>query len=145
MRRRNTVDTTVHQEEVVGQMCPFLLAYGFPVDEYSIVVIGDTGVGKTTWATARAPKPALLVSHMDQLKNFRPSYHKSIIFDDMSFQHLPTTGQIHLVDYHQPRAIHIRYGTVTLPKETVKIFTCNELPFTDHPAIRRRIHIINAY
>jgi len=142
-RARSEVDTTVNNEPNLGTMTWYLQLLQLP-ETKSIILTGTTGIGKTTWALSRSPKPALLVSHMDQLKKFNPTIHKSIIFDDMNFQHLPVTAQIHLVDNDQSRAIHVRYGIVTIPHGITKIFTCNEYPFTYHEAIERRTKHINA-
>lgn len=69
----------------------------------SIVIIGAAGTGKTSWARKHVPKPALFVTHMDVLKQLT-ARHKAIVFDDMSFKHLPREGQIAIVDREQPRA-----------------------------------------
>jgi hypothetical protein len=87
-----------------------------------------------------APKPALLVSHIDRLKSFSPTIHKSIIFDDMNFKRLHREAQIHITDTNDARDIHIRYGIVHIPAKTPKIFTGNYLMFNDDPAILRRIN-----
>lgn len=112
----------------------------------SIVVVGPSGCGKTTWCKWRCPKPALWVRHIDVLRSFRPGYHKCIVFDDMSFTHMPPTAQIHLVDWQDSSHIHCRYGHATIPEGTLRFFTCNTFPFaTDGPeslAINRRIHLI---
>jgi len=107
------------------------------------ILIGPTGIGKTTWATIHIPKPALLISHMDDLKLFSNQIHNGLIFDDMNFTHLPLQAQIHLVDFDQPRSIHVRYTCAHIPAETHKIFTCNHYPFTEHPAIARRCILID--
>lgn len=109
------------------------------------VVIGPSGIGKSVWAKQMAPKPCLWVSHLDVLRMYRPDYHRSIIFDDMSFKHMPVQAQIHLTDWTDSRQIHCRYGYATIPAKTVKIFTCNEYPFETHPAIERRVTLINLY
>lgn len=112
-------------------------------DETKVLILwGDTGLGKTSMAKILVPKPALMVSHLDDLKKFRSGYHKGIIFDDVSIKHLPETSQIHLLDSFDTRSIHVRYGTVTIPKDTPKIFTCNEFPVSKIPAIERRIQAI---
>lgn len=112
-------------------------------DESKVLILwGDTGLGKTSMAKILVPKPALMVSHLDDLKKFRSGYHKGIIFDDVSIKHLPETSQIHLLDSFDTRSIHVRYGTVTIPKNTPKIFTCNEFPVSKIPAIERRIQNI---
>lgn len=109
----------------------------------SICLVGPSGCGKTSWAKRECPKPALWVRHLDVLRSFRPEYHKSIVFDDMSFGHMPITAQIHIVDWQDVSHIHCRYGHATIPENTLRFFTCNNFPFADHPAIHRRLHLIN--
>ena len=140
------VDTTINEEdEIPGTFDGRLGWIDFSNPHKCTVIIGPTGMGKTVFAKTKAAKPALFVSHMDDLKSFDATRHKSIIFDDMCFKHIPTQGQIHLVDTFEPRSIHIRYGTVKIPAGIQKWFTCNEQPFSDHEAIRRRINQINFY
>lgn len=141
-KRRNTVDINITEETSnPGKMNFYLESLVPSPTDHSIILLGPTGCGKTTWAIKHSIKPSLLVSHIDQLKQFKPNFHKSIIFDDMDFTHWPRTSQIHLVDYDQPRAIHIRYGIINIPKEIQKIFTCNEFPLATDTAINRRIKI----
>lgn len=110
----------------------------------SFVIRGDSGIGKTQWALTLIDRP-LLVTHMDQLRLYDPRRFGGIVFDDMSFSHLPREAQIHLVDTAQPRAIHVRYGLAHLPSGTKKIFTTNSLNiFLNDPAINRRITYFNA-
>lgn len=110
--------------------------------EKVLILWGDTGLGKTTMAKILIQKPALMVSHLDDLKKYRSGYHQGIIFDDVSIKHLPETAQIHLCDYNDTRSIHVRYGTVTIPRGTEKIFTCNQYPVGEHPAISRRVQSV---
>lgn len=72
----------------------------------------------------------------------------------MSFSHWPAQSCIHLVDQELPRSINVKYGTVTIPQQTKKIFTSNKDSFieifcygekmskTDDEtnAIERRVH-----
>lgn len=129
-----------------GLMKPVLQNLVFSIDwleEKCLVLIGDSGIGKTTWAKKVIPKPCLFVTHIDELKLFRKDYHKSILFDDVSFHHYPIQAQIHLVDYFDSRTIHIRYGVATIPAKTIKFFTCNENPVNlAHPAIARRCKVV---
>lgn len=109
----------------------------------TLIMWGESGTGKTTLALNLLPK-ALIVSHMDDLRNLSPK-HYGIIFDDMSFTHIPREAQIHLLDWDLARSIHIRYGCAHIPKHTPKIFTTNVpygLIFLDDPAINRRTKII---
>lgn len=109
----------------------------------SIVLVGASGIGKTSWVKRVCPKPALWVRHMDVLRNFRAEYHKCIVFDDMSFGHMPVQAQIHLVDWQDTSHVHCRYGHATIPANTLRFFTCNSFPFSPHPAVLRRIHQMN--
>lgn len=108
----------------------------------SVVLWGAAGIGKTEYAKYLLPK-ALFVSHMDKLGDFSEAY-QGIIFDDMSFEHLPREAQIHIVDQDNPRDIHIRYTTANIPANTPKFFLTNVhngAIFLHDPAIMRRIII----
>jgi len=90
----------------------------------SVILWGDSGTGKTCYAKALLPT-AFWCRHMDELVNYDPGVHDGIIFDDMEFLHIPRTAQIHLVDYDDPSAIHVRYAVARIPAGTKKIFTTN--------------------
>lgn len=106
----------------------------------TLILVGPSGIGKTEWAKTLIENP-LFVTHLDDLKRFDPNEHGGIIFDDMTFNHLPRTSAIHLVDNDNPRSIHVRYGRAELPAKTKKIITTNlwEIFPEDHTgAIERR-------
>lgn len=115
----------------------------------SLFVLGKSGTGKTRWAIAQFQSP-LLLSHMDDLKQFMPSRHDGLVFDDMAFNKMTPGDVIHLLDWEMPRTLNVKYGSVTIPARTQKIFTSN-LNFHDlippcqadqFMAIRRRVQII---
>jgi hypothetical protein len=139
-RLKSDFCTITEDYQAEGRMCDQLANYGFNPHHKTLIIRGKTGTGKTTWALKNMPKPALLVRHIDALKRFRPGFHKSIIFDDVDFCHFPRTSQIHLVDWDCPSDIHCRNVTATIPAGVFKVFTCNEWPLLDDPAIRRRVH-----
>lgn len=142
--------TLLNRPQVVPnfQMESFPLQWQEMILDWSktLIFCGDSGIGKTEFAMAVLPG-ALMVSHMDDLKNFDPSFHSGIIFDDVDVKHFPRTAQIHLVDITQDRSIHIRYSCAFIPKHTKKIFTTNELDGMcidrSDPAIRRRTKVHN--
>lgn len=102
---------------------------------------GLPGIGKTEYAKYLLPK-ALFVTHMDDLLLYDPDEYNGIIFDDMSFEHLPREAQIHIADFDNPRSIHIRYRVARIPAKTIKIFTTNKQRiFIDDGAINRRIEM----
>lgn len=136
-RRRCSVSIDI-ESPIPGKLCLYLLSLIYD-SEKTVVLTGASGSGKTTWATIHAAKPSIIISHIDELKHYRADYHKSIIFDDMSFIQWPVQSQIHIVDRDMPRSIHVRYGVARIPSGVPKIFTCNTFPFSEHEAIRRRI------
>lgn len=112
-------------------------------DNLSLLIVGEAGIGKTTWAKRTIPKPCLFVTHIDDLRKFKVGFHVSILFDDVSFTHFPDTAQIHLVDYENPRSVHVRYGTARIPAGVRKIFTCNTFPVSiSIPAVLRRTQVL---
>lgn len=105
------------------------------------VVQGGPGIGKTQYALAHFSSP-LFVTHMDRLKFFDPNVHDGIVFDDMSFTHMPLQAQKFILDWSNTRDMNVKYGMATIPKNTKKIFTCNygEFPFDrDNTAVMDRI------
>jgi len=139
---RVRTSTIEEGEEIVGTMCPRLEEFRYD-GPLSLVLVGSAGCGKTTWAKRFLPKPILFVTHIDRLKDYDPTYHRSIIFDDMDFNHFPRTAQIELVDRENPRDIHRRYGITNIPAGVPKCFTGNFRPFMEDEAINRRIRLIN--
>lgn len=107
---------------------------------------GLPGIGKSEFALAHFSAP-LVVSHIDDLRQFDQTVHDGIVFDDMDFAHIPRAAQIHLCDQTLPRSLHIRYATALIPAHTHKIFTTNNpdgVIFKDQQgdkAITRRIHV----
>jgi len=126
--------------------------HGFPDANWSleldntsrvIYIYGPTNTGKTQWAVHCFENP-LIVSHMDDLGRFNSSKHDGIVFDDMSFAHIPREAAIHLLDWDFERSLHIRYKCALIPKHTRKIFTSNKpfhesFPHDDTGAIKRRV------
>lgn len=90
----------------------------------ALVLNGRSGTGKTSWARTLSSNH-LFVSHLDQLKQITPETNL-IIFDDMSFAHMPRTAKIHLCDLEQERGIHCRYAVATIPAGVARIFLTNE-------------------
>jgi len=107
----------------------------------TVTIVGPSNIGKTQFAKTHFDNP-LMVRHIDRLKDFNPQIHDGIIFDDMSFAHTPRETQIHITDWDEDSDIHIRYGTVEIPKHTQKIFTANYNPFQEDEAILRRMEYI---
>lgn len=110
-----------------------------------VVLTGDTGTGKTRYALAHFENP-LLVSHMDDLKQLKPS-HDGIVFDDIGFSHWPLESCIHLCDVALPRTINVKHGSVTIPAGKPRFFTTNReftglFPNDEWGALKRRTHVL---
>jgi len=93
-------------------------------DKHATLVWGGSGFGKTAFVKAHFKNP-LFLTHIDRLKDFKQHHHDCIIFDDMSFRHMPPETVIHLLECDNDSDIHIRYGTAHVPARVVKIFTHN--------------------
>lgn len=107
----------------------------------SVVVLGPSGIGKTEYVLAHFKTP-LFVTHTDDLQKLTEQ-HDGIVFDDMSFLHLPREAQIHLVDVAFTRSIHCRYMNAVIPKGVIRVFTANHPIFLDDPAINRRVDVVH--
>lgn len=138
-KRHGCTSSTVLE---AGEGTECLQLQGLSLPDKTTVIVGPSGCGKSTWAKRVSPKPALWVNHLDDLKKLTKE-HKSIIFDDMSFEHLPRTTQIYLVDQDDVRTIHCRHSNASIPKNMPKIFTANNYPFSRDAAIERRVHTYN--
>lgn len=145
IRCHRGVDEMIHHlaprdPPVVRTLACFKVTPNWTYDR-SIIIWGPPECGKTGLARACLPK-AFMVTHIDDLKRFDSQAFDGIIFDDMSFVHMPRTAQIHLVDIEEDRSIHCRHTTGFIPRHTKKIFTTNEPNghiFLDDPAINRRV------
>lgn len=111
----------------------------------SLILWGAPGIGKTEFAKALIGKNYLWVRHLDGLKNYDASFHTGIVFDDLSFLHLPREAQIHLVDWDNESEIHLRFYNATIPAGTRKVFTTNvsggRIFNLEDGAIHRRVQI----
>lgn len=90
------------------------------------IVWGRAGVGKTLWVLQHFKEnPPLIISHMDDLARYCPTKYGGLLFDDMSFNHIPREAQIHLVDRELPRSLNRRYNTSEVPAGTITFITTN--------------------
>lgn len=128
----------------------FAMAHQEFEDSRSILLYGDSGIGKTHFAASHFTNP-LVCSHIDNLKQLSPD-NDGVVFDDMSFKHWPVESVIHLLDREFTRSLNVRYGTVSIPSGVKKIFTHNtNNPFYNEEliepeqkiAIERRLKKIN--
>lgn len=120
------------------------------IETKAVLLAGKSNTGKTQFALSCFNNP-LLIRHIDTLKTISPD-HDGLVFDDMSFRHWPIEAVIHLLDTDCQSTINVRYGTVTIPANTRKIFTHNTTnPFYDEntapeeqqQAIERRLQRYN--
>lgn len=122
----------------------------------SVVLLGPTNIGKTTWAVNHMVErfgKILVVNEIDDLRGL-DSTHKGIVFDEIRFTgdvlsgkgRWPVHSQIAIVDNALGRSIHCRNVNAYIEKHTPKLFTCTEtFCFSFNSQIRRRIEVINMY
>lgn len=112
-----------HRYKASDFLCPLL-------EDLTKAVLfwGKSGSGKTQFALAHFKNP-LLVRHIDKLKEFSEE-NDGIVFDDMSFKHIPPEAVIHLLDMEEESTVHCRYQVGVIPRNVPRIFTHNtEYPF----------------
>lgn len=131
-------------EEYTSRVCSNLQTFDYDWEgcPRSLILEGPAGCGKTEWAKYKLPKPILFVRHLDLLRHYNPSIHRSILFDDMNFDHLPRSTWIYLLDRENPQQVHVRYGVAQIPAMVPKCFTTNISMFASRShdnAIGRRI------
>lgn len=134
-----------------------LRTYGWSDAVRTLVICGPSGVGKTSWARAHAPVPALIVTDIDDLATYDHNVHRSIIFDEIRCTGArdhngrwvgawPLQSQIKLVSWDHPNSIRIRYKLARIPAHVPKVFTCTDtICFTYDEQVDRRISILNLY
>lgn len=110
---------------------------------------GPTNCGKTSFAMAHFKNP-LMVQHLEDLKAFDAKLHDGIVFDDMSFTHVPFQQVLRLFESEYDSTIHCRYMNAVIPKGTKRIFTHNtpdawvpkDLMEGQYEALNRRIKLV---
>lgn len=130
-----------------------LLDLAWRADWHTLLLCGESGIGKTSWALANAPTPFLLVTDIDDMGHFDPAVHKCIMFDEVRCTGgedgkgaWPLTSQIKLVTWDTPVSIRIRYKIAHIPKHVHKIFTStNYFPVSGDQQVKRRVKAISLY
>lgn len=117
----------------------------FP-NNMATLVWGPSNVGKTAFVKAHFINP-LFCTHIDKLKEYKRYEHDAIIFDDMSFHHMPPETVIHLLETDNSASIHCRHRVAEIPAGVIKVFThntsnpfydFNKVPEVQQEAINRR-------
>lgn len=116
----------------------------------SVVLLGDTKLGKTEFALAHFDFP-LFVRHIDALKDLIIGEHDGIVFDDMTFGHLHAGARIALLDMEHTSQIHCRHDIATIPRHFRRIFTTNNPDIffsprdtdSERSAVNRRFNLVH--
>jgi hypothetical protein len=114
--------------------------------EKSLHIVGESGTGKTEWAKSyvvhKLEKTYLRVTHLDGLKKY--AGEDIIIWDDLSFNHIPRETAIHIAEVKNARDIHCRHSVASIPPGIGNIFLSNQAfiwPTDNYGAIERRVQI----
>lgn len=115
----------------------------------AVWLYGPTNCGKTSFAKAHFKCP-LLVQQIEDLKSFDPTVNDGIVFDDMSFTHVPFQQVLRLFDMDDDSVIFCRYENAVIPAGTKRIFTHNhheawipkDLMENQYDALNRRVKVV---
>lgn len=107
------------------------------------LVIGNTGLGKSSWIFAHFKSP-LVVEQMEHFLNWNPELYDAIVVDDMKIdwtreQWICATGEHY-------RSVRCRYVNADdLPLDVPFVITSNYMPVMvdTEPAVRRRLNILH--
>lgn len=120
---------------------------GFPTPATSIVLIGTSGIGKTSLARSMGQSlgGAFWATTLNSLKVYNGE--NVIIFDDVGLGQMNRENIISLMDVENLQDIRVLFGIVSIPAGTRRIFSCNSLQNllgekVGDPAIRRRMEEI---
>lgn len=112
--------------------------------ELSLHMYGPSRLGKTEWAKSyvhhKLKKTFYVVTHIDNLKTYDGS--DIIIYDDVSFTHLPTQTAIHIAECKNGKSIHCRHKVAEIPPGIGNIFLSNSpdiWPSDPYDAIKNRV------
>lgn len=116
--------------------------YEWDMEKRSLLIVGPKNIGKTQWAKSfvhhHLHRTFLYVTHLDGLKKY--DGEDFIIFDDVSFKHLPMSTQKAVCEVEDSRDVHCRHVCASIPPGITKIFLHNEMPFAhcEHNTIMDR-------
>lgn len=115
----------------------------------TVVISGPAGIGKTLYARSLSgDQPHHFVTSLDSLRSLSLSSGEYILFDDLTYSHLPWPEVIKIVDCEQPRSVHCRYSNAEVPASMKKIMLTNcdtpeelfgEKAWTQNEAVSRRV------
>lgn len=115
-----------------------------PAPVTSIVLIGRSGIGKTSLARAMGQSlgEPFWATTLNSLKLYNGE--KTIIFDDIGLGNMNRENIISLMDVENLQDIRVLFGIVSIPAGTRRIFSCNSLQNLlgekiEDSAIRRRM------
>jgi len=113
----------------------------------SLVLVGESGIGKTSLARSIAGRLGdfFWATDINSLQGY--GQESCIIFDDVGLQAKQRENIISICDVEQLQTIRVLYGTTSIPAGTRRIFSCNSLRHLlgdkeFDPAIKRRMLIV---
>lgn len=129
------------------QVPPAVIRWRDTLPLLSLVLLGDAGMGKTSFARAilATMGSTLWATNVQDIRRY--GGQDNILFDDCGVGSFSRSNIISLVDVEQQQSVRVLYGTAIIPAGTRRVFTANtiELLLGEHAvddAIRRRIFIV---
>lgn len=114
-----------------------------------LVLIGDTGLGKTQYALAHFKNP-VHVRHAEDYRRFNHEKHDGLVMDDLGFKQWSPMTFLKTLEMETAITMNVKYGSARIPRGTKRIICVNseELLWPDgilpetRAACERRMHKI---
>jgi hypothetical protein len=129
------------QYDEIPQLKEYILLGRTKLKDKSLIIYGPSGIGKTQGVLAMLEscnKVPLVISQIDDLKQFRKDFHTCYFFDDTGLTHISLEKRRLLMDRSRPHSIGARYQDVIIEPDPLRIYiTTNLYKVLGEPGSRR--------
>jgi hypothetical protein len=117
----------------------------------TLVLVGDSGYGKTQFARALTKDyNPLIVNSADSFMEFDRTYHKAIIYDDFKWSKYDREDKIHYLDCCVSYSYNVKNSSIFVPNDLIRKIVCTNtldglyspMALREDEPIRRRLEVV---
>lgn len=110
--------------------------------KYSLVLVGEGGLGKTEFACSLFENP-LVITDFEALRKIGDKYD-GLVFDDVNMAVRSPETSLHVAGVQDQPTVNVKYGSVELPRGLPRVFVHNYWPFQNPVPgqLKRRLHVV---